>query len=466
MAKARTRKASTGKTTDASATITEDAIRKVLTRTGKSTRDHNDTFPVDKILFDPEDNVQRWLGGTGKAEAAMTADLFQGETGKSYAILLANVKARGVEEPVGLYPAPDKPGMFRGIFGMTRIHAAISANLKEIPAYIYPADISKQERLVLQGRENNPNLKRRIEWPAAVHYIKAMREEFGHMSEKVWDKAESQTGYKKGTLARMARTWEQLNPAVREAATAGRIDAWAAEKFYTKDGPRFTDKEAASIIASAGVDAKGNLRERITVNRVDAAISTLSKEGDIAPPKKAGTKLLQRPNVEAMRDSISYAITAYLPEEGVGETTEKELDEIVESRDMGIALGLAMALGDFPVPVAEGVTEDDYEESLKRHADLLLLGAIGDNFMDANAPVLKDKEGNETPWIDGKGELLDGTKAGNKKRLAELVEIWAGKEKIEVSAGKGKTKIVEATSALRALGFAAELDEIVAGDMS
>ena len=218
-----------------------DTMRRVLTRSKKSAREHA-SVKLEDINFDPSDNY-RWGD-----EAGMLEDINKGESAKTYARLRGSIDAHGVDEPVGLFP--DANGKFRGIFGFTRIKAAMDAGIKEIDAYVYPEDISAQERLLLQGRENSVELKRKVSWPQEMAFLEKLSDACGGMDTSAWAKAEKILGKAKSYLSRMKRTWENIPEVVREAARQDRIEWRASESFYTKDGPRFSEKEATLILES------------------------------------------------------------------------------------------------------------------------------------------------------------------------------------------------------------------------
>lgn len=441
----------------------EETMRKVLTRSKKSGREHK-TLDLSAIVFDPADNY-RWGD-----EKGMQEDINTGESAKTYARLRASIHDTGVEEPIGVFPDPEKAGMYRLIFGFTRAKAAIDSGIQKVDAYVYPADISAQERLLLQGRENSVELKRKVSWAKEVAFLERLASACGGMDSSAWAKAERILGKAKGTLSRMKRTWENIPECVKQAAEHDQIKFPAAECFYTKDGPRFNEKEAKLILEEASVE-RGKEVEA-TQSRIVRAIDKLSEadeNGTSKISKKAAKSEGVKParmSTKDLREHMIMLIASCIPEGGNTSMKEAEINDLEDTPEAYTCLGLGIAFGDVRSPYAEGQGQETYEELSLAYRHACILRAFASIYLEESDTMVKksNKEGaEEVPWLDAKGvdPLDEESTVSNKKVLESLINVWANEKKIDVEE-KGKTKKVEATIALKVNGFMSELDERIA----
>lgn len=209
-------------------------------------RKHVSAFPVENIVFVPEENY-RW-----GSEAGMVADLLNTVCGTSdeakvasYNTLRESIRTIGVQDPVGLVEREDG---YHVVFGFTRVHAAIELKIATIPAYIYPKDIDDSVIELLQVRENSPALKRSVNWVAeAEMYTSLWGALYSRMKERAGKTDEEDASLRKraketicavlgrspSRLRSMAHFLHVLDPRVLALARAGHLDSHAATEFHS-----------------------------------------------------------------------------------------------------------------------------------------------------------------------------------------------------------------------------------------
>lgn len=347
----------------------------------KTPRVHHGDFPVREIRVIPSDNY-RW-----GSEEAMRADLkatvkdpSDGSQVCSYEMLKDSIRVLGVEEPVGIV---QRDGVFRVVYGFTRVLAAQELGIAKIPTYVYDASLPNEEAQLLQLRENSLTLKRQVNWVSEVEMFQKLlgfaRKAIAHINSGdlptrddgkrlTHKKAAAQSvaralGVSPSTMKNRYFTLEHLDPRVVKLSREGRMDYASASEFTTGDAAVPFKKEFITATLEA-LDADNPGAPRITAEAVRTAMrklrdeaedSTKLYEGDRRPTTiVASAGIIARQSPGALRDlCVAMWSRVLRPGKVTKDLPADQWETLRKGRTWFTVVGIGIGASDVKPPVTE-----------------------------------------------------------------------------------------------------------------